>query len=80
MNYFKTQNGAIQEVENFATQKGYKIIFPEHLWVDNIYPGKTSKYSFGLKIIKTGNLAKKWIHFQIYRMDSGTYELNYYLN
>ena len=54
--------------------------FPDHFWVEHLYAGKTSKYSFPIKLLKTGNLAKKWIHFQIYRMDSGLYELNYYLN
>ncbi len=80
MNYFKTLNGAIHEVENYTQQKGYKILFPDHFWVEHLYPGNTSKYSFPIKLLKTGNIAKKWIHFQIYRMDSGSYELNYYLN
>ena len=80
MNYFKTQNGALQEVENYVNLKGYKILHPTSLWVDHLYPGNTAKYDFPLKVIKTENLAKKWIHIQIYRMDSGLYELNYYLN
>tara|TARA_R110002153_G_scaffold18045_3_gene63414 strand:- start:420 stop:662 length:243 start_codon:yes stop_codon:yes gene_type:complete len=80
MNYFKTHHGALQEVENYVKLKGYKIMHPDNLWVNHLYPGDSTKYNFALMVIKTENLAKKWVHIQIYRMSSGSYELNYYLN
>jgi hypothetical protein len=78
--YFSTQAGALIHVNEKVNRKGYEIVYPDNLWTEHVAYGKTVKYTFSLKWIKTGNMVKRHLHVSLYRMDSGSYELTYYIN
>lgn len=80
IHYFETQNEAIQEAEIHANQLGYDINYPSYLWTEHVNYGSSVTYHLGMTVRKTGNLARKCLHIILYRMDSGRYELTYYIN
>jgi hypothetical protein len=76
--YHNTLSEALSEVEEFLSKKGYEIN-DEQLFqfgVGGITYGQTKRNSFELN--RNGEPAKNLLHVQIYRMDSGKYELNMY--
>jgi len=78
--YHNTLSEALSEVEEFLSKKGYGID-DEQLFqfgVGGIPYGQTKRKSFELN--RNGEPAKNLLHVQIYRMDSGKYELNMYYN
>lgn len=76
--YFKTQAEALEYVFDIVGQK-YNIIFPENIWTQSVPYGKSVRYNLELYTFN-GNLARKGLTIVLYRMDSGKYELTYYLN
>jgi len=78
--YFDTQAAALYFVFSNIKDRGYEIIEPDRLWSEHVGYGQTVKYHFELTVSKTGNPARKWLHISLYRMDSGTYELTFYLH
>ena len=74
---------AAQEAINLAKQRGYDV--DENDWFTQVStgprkpnPGNTNRYS--IELTKDGVLTKKYLHFQVYGMESGKYELNAYLS
>ena len=82
--YFETQASALQHVyDNIHMQymrNHYEIKFPENIWTEHVQYGQTVNYTLDLTVRKTGNPARKALHISLYRMDSGKYELTYYVN
>ena len=79
--YFETQASALQFVyDTIDMENHYEIVFPDHLWCEHIMYGHNRIYHLELKVKRTGNPARKVLHISLYRMDSGNYELTYYLN
>ena len=77
--YFNTQAAALQTVHDEIEARGqYDIIYPESIWTEHAAYGTYVKYHLPLKVKSTGNLAKKYLHIVLYRLDSGRYELTYY--
>jgi len=81
--YHDSFSSAVQEAINYAEKKGYKVDEDDWFTQVSVGPkkpsaGKTNRYS--VKILKDGKEQKKMLHFQVYRMDSGKYELNVYIN
>jgi len=76
--YFNTQAEALAAMDTGVTLRGYVIVYPDYLWAEHVAYGTTVRYSFDL-LTRRGSLARKRCHVQLYRMDSGRYELNWYL-
>lgn len=81
--YHNTFSEACSEVIAFAKEKGYEV--DENDWFNKVSvgskkpsDGKTNRYSIELE--KEGKPQKKMLHFQVYGMKSGKYELNAYIN
>ena len=79
--YFETLAQALDEIENYARKNGYEIVDANkeffQFGIGGISYGDTKRGSFNLT--KDGNPIKRKIQVQIYRMDSGRYELNQYI-
>jgi hypothetical protein len=79
--YFDTLSQALDKILEKATKNGYEIEDQEREFflfgIGGIGYGETKKGSFNL--LKDGKLTKKKLQVQIYRMDSGRYELNQYI-
>lgn len=79
--YFETLSQALDKILEKATKNGYEIEDQEREFflfgIGGIGYGETKKGSFNL--LKDGKLTKKKLQVQIYRMDSGRYELNQYI-
>ena len=81
--YHKSYSDACGEVIKYAGKNGYFI--NEDDWFQEVttaYPGKpragkTVKHN--VPLYKNGKEQKKQIHFQVYGMETGTYELNVYI-
>lgn len=76
--YFETQQAALHHVYTSVGNR-YAIQFPDNIWTEHVSYGTTVKYDLPLIVTKTGNPARKWLHISLYRMDSGRYELTFYL-
>ena len=81
--YHNSFSEACSEVIEFAKKKGYEV--NENDWFNKVsagpkkpIPGKTNKYSIDL--LKDGKEQKKMLHFQVYGVEIGKYELNAYIN
>ena len=85
--YFQSFTDAAQYVRDYAKRKGYEI--DEDDWYSKVAlggrytrarpsKGKTNSFTVGLH--KNGKPQRKSLHFQVYGMDSGTYELNLYIS
>ena len=72
--YHNTLSGCLNEIENYVTSKGYTIgdYFPE---INHVSYGTTERTQ--LEMLKDGRIANT-LEIQIYRMESGKYELNCY--
>jgi predicted Zn-dependent protease len=79
--YFETLSQALDKVLEKATKQGYEIEDQEREFflfgVGGISYGQTKQASFNL--LRDGKPTKKKLQVQIYRMDSGRYELNQYI-
>jgi len=75
--YHKTLNSAISQIEKYAMARGYDPIEFGMFDVQHVAYGETKRIRMPLTI--NGAPTKKMINAQIYRMDSGTYELNMYI-
>ena len=79
--YFDTLSQALDKVLEKATKNGYEIEDQEREFflfgIGGIKYGETKRGSFNL--LKDGKITKKKLQVQIYRMDSGRYELNQYI-
>jgi len=76
--YFNTQNQALEFAYSKLPKK-YVIDFPEYIWTEHVVYETYRSYHLDLKTIN-GNKAKKSLHINLYRMNSGTYELTFYIN
>jgi hypothetical protein len=81
--YNNSFSEACSEAIDFAKEKGYEV--DEDDWFNKVSvgskrpsEGNTNRYSIELK--KDGKSQKKMLHFQVYGMKSGKYELNAYIN
>ena len=75
--YFNTQGDALDYAFE-DTERKYEIIFPDRLWSEHIPYETNKRYTFEL-LTKNGNMSKKVLVINLYRMYSGRYELNYYI-
>jgi len=77
--YHKTLASALEEVEEWASRNGYTFT-SEHYFPDvtsgGVKYGETKRFKREVK--KDGRNKEGDIAIQVYRMDSGTYELNLY--
>jgi hypothetical protein len=77
--YYATQNQALEAVyAEIARENRYEIVFPENIWTEHVAYGHQVFYNLELKVKRTGNPAKKYLHIILYRMASGSYELTFY--
>lgn len=80
--YFNTYSEAIQYAYSHTEDRGYKI--DDNDWFCtmcmNARPrvGFTKRGSVSMTTEK-GNPARKYLHVQVYAMETGSYELNFYL-
>jgi hypothetical protein len=79
--YFDTLKKALDNVSEKTKKEGYEIVDQEREFflfgVGGIEYGENKKKSFYLE--KDEKKSKNKLHIQIYRMDSGRYELNQYI-
>lgn len=79
--YFDTLNQALEFIQEKTKKEGFDIVDSQREFflfgVGGIEYGETKRGSFYLS--KNGEPVKKKLHIQIYRMDSGRYELNQYI-
>jgi hypothetical protein len=75
--YHKTLASALDEIERYAQVRGYDPIEFGPFDTEHISYGTTKKITLELSI--DGKPQRKRMHVQIYRMDSGNYELNMYV-
>ena len=81
--YNDTFSSACQQAIDYIEKKGYKI--KDEDWFTQVStgprkpdPGKTNRYS--VELTKMGFPSNKHLHFQVYGMESGKYELNAYVS
>jgi hypothetical protein len=60
-------------------QADTKLCFPTGSGLNTLTTANPSITIFELIVKQTGNLAKKYLHISLYRMESGNYELNHYI-
>lgn len=75
--YFDTMREAIDEAYRATREKGYEPVELAFMW-DHVPYGETRDTHIDLT--KDGKEQKKCLHVQLYRMETGRYELNFYLN
>lgn len=85
--YFKTASQAVDFAKEMAEKKGYEI--DEDDWQTQIAmggkhnrlrPGIGKTHSFTVGLTKNGKPQRKALNISLYGMDSGSYELTYYIN
>jgi hypothetical protein len=76
--YFETQASALDFVEVEMQKLGIQVQYPNSIWTEHVAYGTTVNYNLHLRN-RTGNPMRKWLNISLYRMDSGRYELNWYL-
>lgn len=85
--YFKAAYEAAQYAREMAEKKGYEI--DEDDWRTQIgmggkhnrlRPGVGKTHSFTVGLTKNGKPQRKALNISLYGMDSGSYELTYYIN
>jgi len=85
--YFKTAGEAVDFAKTKAEKKGYEI--DEDDWNNQIThggrynrlrPGVGKTHSFQIGLLKKGKPQRKGLSISLYGMDSGKYELTYYIN
>jgi len=82
--YHPTFISASQAAHDYAEKKGYEI--NDNEWFSSVSTGKKrgrpavgKSNSFHVKLNKNGKEQRKQLHFQVYGMESGKYELNMYI-
>jgi len=75
--YFESQAQALDYAFDDVERK-FEIVFPDYIWAEHISYGKYKKYTFDL-LTENGNMSRKILVIMIYRLESGTYELTYYV-
>jgi hypothetical protein len=76
--YHKTLASTLEEIEKYAVSRGFDPIEFDTFEMEHVGYGTTRKISKPLSM--NGEPKKnKFLQAQIYRMDSGTYELNMYI-
>lgn len=80
--YNNSFTDACSQAINLAKNRGFEV--DEEDWFNRVStgpkkpsPGVTNRYSIGL--VSQGVLSKKQLHFQVYGMEGGKYELNAYI-
>ena len=76
--YNKTLSSVLDEAILYVTKKGYDTIEFDINEIQHINYGQTVRFQKELN--KNGKPQKNALNIQIYRMDSGTYELNMYIS
>ena len=85
--YFKSASEAVEYAREMAEKKGYEI--DEDDWRTQIgmggkhnrlRPGVGKTHSFTVGLTKNGKPQRKALNISLYGMDSGSYELTYYIN
>jgi len=85
--YFKSASEAVEYAREMAEKKGYEI--DEDDWQTQIgmggkhnrlRPGVGKTHSFTVGLTKNGKPQRKALNISLYGMDSGSYELTYYIN
>jgi hypothetical protein len=85
--YFKTASQAVDFAREMAEKKGYEIA--EEDWQTQIAmggkhnrlrPGIGKTHSFSVGLTKNGKPQRKSLNISLYGMESGSYELTYYIN
>ena len=85
--YHKSFTAAAQEARKVAEKKGFEI--DEENWTTEVaFGGKYKRArpsvgksnSFSVQLIKNGKPQRKHLHFQVYGMESGSFELNAYVS
>ena len=85
--YYKTASAAADAAREMAEKKGYEI--DEDDWQTQIgmggkhnrlRPGVGKTHSFTVGLTKNGKPQRKALNISLYGMDSGSYELTYYIN
>lgn len=80
--YHDTLYSAFQTALNAAKKQGYEITDDEEFnkitTARKPYGAQTSDYH--LELTKNGKPQRKLLHVQIYKMESGKYELNFYIS
>jgi hypothetical protein len=75
--YHKTLSSALDNVKNYVIRRGFDPIEFDINDVQHVAYGHTER--FNKELTKNGKPLKNSMNVQIYRMDSGTYELNMYI-
>lgn len=75
--YHDTQGEALNHLQEVLFQMGYTIT--EFEGIEHVAYGTTNRYQFPLHSEDPKNKSKV-VLVQLYRMDSGRYELNFYTN
>ncbi len=77
--YFETLSAALQHAVDKARERGYEVDETDqfHFGFGGISYGQYKKAD--MELTKNGIPQKKRLQIQMYRMDSGKYELNYYI-
>jgi len=85
--YHKSFTEAATEARKVAEKKGFEI--DEENWTTEVaFGGKYKRArpsvgksnSFSVALIKNGKPQRKHLHFQVYGMESGSFELNAYVS
>lgn len=75
--YHNLFSEAIDAAYGYVRKKGFEPVENMFLW-ESVPYGENR--SFHIELTKDGKLQKKHLQMQLYRMDSGRYELNAYIN
>jgi hypothetical protein len=76
--YHKTLSSALDAVRGYAGKRGYDEVEFSMNDVQHVPYGHTERFT--KELTKGGVPQRKALHVQIYRMESGNYELNAYIN
>ena len=76
--YYKTLSSTLDAASKYSVVKGYDEVGFNMNDVQHVAYGHTERFS--KELTKSGVPQKKALHVQIYRMESGNYELNMYIN
>ena len=85
--YHKSFTQAAEEARKVAEKKGFEI--DEENWTTEVAfggkytrarPGIGKSNSFSVKLEKNGKPSRRHLHFQVYGMESGNFELNAYVS
>lgn len=74
---FETLSRSLDDVQSYIEEEKIELVDDFRLDWDHIsYNSKAEKH-FEIKSLK-GKKTRKWLHVNIYRLDSGRYEVNCY--